>query len=312
MVKQIYYKNNLFQQLKGFCYTVQTGSMSSAAKKMKLSQGAVSLQIQSLEDKLGVALFTREKNKATLTKEGKKFYVHAAPHIHGTEELLADFIKTLKQEKTKTTKIKIAANHVSICQILPKFIKKFGSAHPKVNFEIRNVPREEAIQRLQNGDVDMLIYSMRLDEVPSELDFIPVAEYKPILLMNKNHPLTKKKKVTMLDIKNYDLLRLDKKFITIPNFDEIAKCYGLKTRIEFEMANYEILKKFVKEGVGIAILANICLEGENNEELVSRNLTDYFPGILYGILVKKGKVMHGLLKDFIEIMKTEKLLKAQV
>ena len=43
MSKQIYYKNNLFQQLKGFYHTVKMGSMSAAAKKMNLSQGAVSL-----------------------------------------------------------------------------------------------------------------------------------------------------------------------------------------------------------------------------------------------------------------------------
>jgi len=312
MTKQVYYKNNLFQQLKGFCYTVQTGSMSSAAKKMSLSQSAVSLQIQSLEDKLGVSLFKREKNKATLTKEGSKFYAHAAPHIYGTEELLGDFIETLRQEKNKATKIRIAANHASICQILPRFIKKFGTAHPKVSFEIKNISREDAFKRLQNDEIDMLVYSMRPDEVPSDLDFIPIVEYKPILLMSKNHPLAKKKKVTMLDIKRYDLLRLDKKFITIPNFDEIAKCYGLKTNIEFEIANYEILKKFVKEDVGIAILASICLEGEGNGDLVGKSLVNYFPGILYGIIVKKGKTLHGLFKDFVEMMRKEKLLQMQM
>ena len=307
--KQIYYKNNLFQQLKGFCYTVQTGSMSNAAKKMSLSQGAVSLQIQSLEEKLGVKLFQRDKNKVALTKEGKMFYAHSAPYIHNADELLGDFIKVIKQEKSKT--IIIAANNVSICYILPKYIKKFETAHPKVNFEIKNITRDVAIKRLLDDEIDMLVYSMKLDEIPSELDFIPIVEYKPILLTKKDHPLTKIKKITMADIKRYKLLRLDRKFITIPNFDEIAKHYGLKTKIEFEMANYEILKKFAREDIGISVLSSICLEGEEDKELVSKTLTDYFPKILYGILIKKGKTTHGLLKDFIEMMTKEKLLKAQ-
>ncbi len=308
--KQIYYKNNLFQQLKGFCYTVQTGSMSNAAKKMSLSQGAVSLQIQSLEEKLGVQLFQRDKNKAVLTKEGKMFYVHSAPYMHSADELLGDFIKIIQQEKSKV--ISIAANNVSICYILPKYIKKFETLHPKVNFEIKNISRDDAIKRLLDDEVDMLIYSMKLDEIPSELEFIPIVEYKPILLTKKNHPLAQKKKVLMSDIKCYKLLRLDRKFVTIPNFDEVAKHYGLKTKIEFEMANYEILKKLVREDVGITILSSICLEGEETKELASKTLTDYFPKILYGILIKKGKVPHGLLKDFIEMMMNEKLLQAQL
>ncbi len=308
--KQIYYKNNLFQQLKGFCYTVQTGSMSSAAKKMSLSQGAVSLQIQSLETKLGVSLFSRDKNKVILTKEGKMFYAHAAPHIHGTEGLLGDFIKKIKQEKFET--IRIAANNVSICHILPKYIKKFEIKNPTVKFEIKNLTREDAIARLRNGEVDMIIYSMQPSEVPSELDFIPVVRYQPILLTKKNHPLTKKKKITMRDIKPYKLLRLDRKFVTIPNFDEIVKNYELQTKIEFEMANYEILKKFVREDIGIAILSSICLEGNLENGLEAISLSDYFPKILYGILIKQGKALHGNVKEFVQVMKSEELLQSQL
>jgi DNA-binding transcriptional LysR family regulator len=249
--EQFHYKNNRFQQLRGFCYTVQEGSMSNAAKKMKLSQGAISLQIKSLERDLGVQLFKRDKNKAVLTKEGRKFYISAVPHIYGTDELFEDFISHLKQEKSKT--INIAASNVSICHILPKYIRKFEIKHPEVKFEIRNLVKADAIKRLLNNEVDMLLYSMKLDEIPSELDFIPIVEYKPILLTRANHPLAKKKNIKLPDIKRYSLLRLDKKFVTVPNFDDIAKHYGLKTKIEFEMANYEILKKFVKADIGIRI-----------------------------------------------------------
>ncbi len=308
--KQHYYKNNRFQQLKGFCYTVQTGSMSNAAKKMRLTQGAVSLQIKSLERDLGVQLFERGKNNIELTTEGKKFYTHVAPHIYGADEMFEDFIKYLKQEKSNI--INIAANNVSICYILPKYLQKFEVAHPEVKFEIRNLVREEAIKRLMNNEVDMLIYSMKIDEVPKELDFIPIVEYKPILLTRKNHPLAIKKNLKLSDVKSYSLLRLDQKFVTVPNFDEIAKHYGLKTKIEFEMGNYEILKKFVTAGIGISIVSSICLEGEKGRDLVGNNLTEYFPGIIYGILVKKGKKHYGLTQDFIKILTTEKLLQAQI
>jgi DNA-binding transcriptional LysR family regulator len=299
-LEQFHYKNNRFQQLRGFCYTVQAGSMSAAAKKMKLSQGAVSLQIKSLERDLGVQLFLRDKNKATLTKEGRMFYAHSVPHIYGADEMFEDFISNLKNEKSQT--ISIAASNVSICYILPKYVKKFETKFPKTKFAISNITRSEAVRRLLENEVDMLLYSTKLSEIPSELEFVPIAEYKPILLTQKNHPLSKKKKVTMEEIKKYKLLRLDKNFMTIPNFDEVAKHYGLKTKIEFEMANYEILKKFVREDIGIAILSDICIEEEDLKKLSVMSLEHYFPKILYGILMKKGKAPHGLLKDFVEMM----------
>ena len=84
-----------------------------------------------------------------------------------------------------------------------------------------------------------------------------------------------------------------------------------KAAIDFEMSDWEILKKFVKAGIGIAMISNIVLEGEPESDLVGRILTDYFPEMTYGILIKKGKRPEGLLKNFIHFLTTEKLLKAQ-
>ena len=75
MTKQFYYKRNRIQQLKGFYYTVQTGSVSNAARKMGLSQSAITLQIQSLERDLKTKLFEREGKKITITKAGKLFFL---------------------------------------------------------------------------------------------------------------------------------------------------------------------------------------------------------------------------------------------
>ena len=67
-LKQFYYKRNRIQQLKGFYHSAQTGSISKAAKKMGLTQAAVTLQIQSLERDIGVDLFKREGQKIKLTE----------------------------------------------------------------------------------------------------------------------------------------------------------------------------------------------------------------------------------------------------
>ncbi len=239
------------------------------------------------------------------------FYTYSVPHIYGTDEMFEDFIEALKKEKSQT--INIAASNVNICHVLPKYIKKFEEKNPSVKFEIRNITRADAVQRLINNEVDMLVYSMEITKIPDELDFIPIAEYQPILLMNKNHPLSKKKEVEMNDIKRYKLLKLDDGLVTIPNFEQVAKHYGLKTKIDFEMGNYEILKSFIREEIGIAALSSICLEGDKNKNDFSiKYLQKYFPNILYGILIKKGKKNHGLLKDFIKMMMTESLIEGHI
>lgn len=304
-IKQFHYKKNRLQQIKGFCYTVQTGSMVKSAEKMGLTPSTITLQIQSLERDLGIQLFERDLKKLKLTNHGRMFYDYSVVYVQGIENLFESFTKISNDKRSNIISI---GGNVSICYILPKYIKAFEEMHPEVKFEIRNLVKQDAINRAVSDELDILVYSMSPQLLPSELNFFPIAKYNSILLMNKTHPLNKKKNITLADIKEYKLLRLDPQFITVPNFDEVAKCHGLETKIEFEMANYEILKKFVKAKVGIAVVSNICLEDETDPELVGRDLSAYFPSLTYGIMIKKGKIVPPLLQKFIDFLQHEKFL----
>jgi len=309
-LKQFYYKRNRIQQLKGFYYAVQTGSISGSAKKMGLSQAAVTLQIQSLERDLKIKVFQREGQKIKLTESGKVLYSQAIFYIHGIDDLFESFIKFTNDKKLNV--IDLATNHAGLSYILPKYIKKFKEKHPAVKFKIRNLSKDDCIKRLLNDEIDMFIYPMSFDEVPDECDFFSIVKYKPILLTRTDHPLAKKKKVTLSDIAKYELLRIDPKLITLPAFEELLKAHKIRSTIEFEMSDWEILKKFVKADIGVAMISNIVLEGEKKEELAEKILTDYFPIMNYGILLKKGKKLEGLSKNFVNFLTTEKLLQAQL
>lgn len=307
--KQFYYKRNRLQQLKGFCYTIQTGSMSEAAKKLGLSQSSITLQIQSLERDLGMDLFKRKKTKITPTKEGEMLYSYCISYIHEIDGLFENFVKHVRDSKSKV--IDIAGNHAVISYILPKYLKKFKDANREVKFKIRNLSKSECIGRLLNDEIDMFIYPMNAGDVPEEIEFIPVVKYQPILLVRKDHFLAKKKNLTLADVSKFELVRIDPKLITLPAFEEIIRAHNLKTSFEFEMSDWEILKKFVKAGIGVAIISNIILEGERGNDIIGRHLTNYFPEMNYGIFIKKGKKPEGLVKNFIKLLTAEKLLFAQ-
>lgn len=307
--KQFYYKHNRLQQLKGFYYTVQSGSISKAAAKNGLSQSAITLQIQSLERDLNIKLFERDKKRIKITEAGKLLYMCSAPYVQGIEDLFESFINHAERKKSNT--INLAANHVSISYILPKYIEKFKSVHGNAEFKIRNLEKGDAIKRLLNDEIDIFIYPILKSELPVELDFIPIVTYQPILLVRKDHPLATKENIVLSDVSKYELIRIDPKFITLPAFEEVIKANNLRSSIEFEMSDWEILKRFVSNNIGVAIISNIVLEGEKNSDLVGRVLTNYFPEMVYGILFKKGKIFTGLTKSFIKTLQEEKLLESQ-
>lgn len=305
MLKQFYYKKNRIQQLKGFYHTAQLGSVSKAAEKMGLTQSAVTLQIQSLERDIGFTLFYRDKQKIKLTSDGKLLYLQSVYYIQGIDDLFESF-STFISDKKKNI-IDIASNHAGISYILPKYIKKFKELDSKVRFKIRNLPKEDSISMALDNKIDFFIYPKTQDPI-DELDFYSIVKYKPILLSHKDHPLSKKKRVTLNDISKHELLRIDSKFITLPAFEELLKAHNIRSNIDLEMSDWEILKKFVKANIGVAMISNIILEGEKEEDLVQTDLTEYFPEMDYGIFIKKGKKIDGILREFLELLTREKLL----
>ena len=306
MIKQFYYKKNRIQQLKGFYYAIQSGTISGSAKRMGLSQSAVTLQIQSLERDLGIKLFIRDSKKIKPTEYGKILYSQAAHYIHGLDELFENFVNFTKKWKENT--IDLASNHAIISYVLPKYIKKFKNLNTNIKFKIRNLSKSECIKRILNDEIDMFIYPMNNGEVPEELEFIPIIKFQPILLARKDHLLAKKKNITLKDVAKYELVRIDPHLVTLPAFEEVIKAHNLKTNIEFEMSDWEILKKFVKADIGVAIISNIVLEGEEDGVLIGKKLTNYFPEMSYGILFKKVRRPTGILREFIDLItKSQKI-----
>ncbi len=304
-LNQFYYKKNRIQQLKGFCTAVQCGSISGAAKKLGLTQSAITLQIKSLERDIGLEVFSRDSQKISLTKAGKVLYAQSIHYIHGIDDLFESFVKFIKDKDLNC--ISLAANHAVISYLLPHYIKKFKDDNSQVKFKIKNFSKEDSFKKLMDGELDMVIYPSRSEDVPAELDFYPIRRYSPILLTHKKHPLAKKKKVTLKDISAYDLVRIDPKFITLPAFEEMLKIHNIRSSIEFEMSDWEILKKFVKADIGIALISNIVLEQGFDHDLLGKDMTEYFPEMTYGVFVNKGKKLDGLSKTFFELLIKDKM-----
>lgn len=295
--KQFYYKRNRLQQLKGFYYTVQTGSVSKAAEKMGLNQSTITLQIQSLERDLKQKLFDRDKKKIKPNQYGLMFYEMVARQLNGIDSLYEEF---LRKKNQKLSKISIAAHHVAISHLLPHFIKKFQDKRPHVKFLIKNIPVAQALKEMQDGDIDMILYpNVKIsEEFYSHTSF----SYNPVLIMHKNHKLAQKKKITNLqEISEYNIVRIDRELISLPLFEEAFKEFHFKTNIEFKNGSWEMVKNFVKENIGIGFVSKLYLT-KDDTDLSYIDLDSHFPKMNYDLITKNGSILGSDIKDFIEVI----------
>ena len=119
---------NRYRQLRAFCQTAKTGSISKAAVRLELSQPSVSLQIQALEKELQTLLFERRGPRIKLTPAGQLLLDMAEPLVEGMDNLTDTFGAAVSE--VTSGPLDIAAGESTLLYILPELTKRFMDTYP--------------------------------------------------------------------------------------------------------------------------------------------------------------------------------------
>lgn len=287
---------NQLRQLRAFCNAAQTGSISKAAERLKLSQPSVSLQIQALEKDLDTVLFERCGPKIRLTPAGDLLLEMAQPLIDGFSRLADTFAARLGD--VHSGPLDIASGEATLLYILPDVIKGFSDNFPQIDVKLHNVTGRDGLALLRADEVDFAVGSMI--DVPDDMVYHPIYNYTPALIMCKGHPLEKKKQVSLEDISPYGLILPPRHLSTWSVVDLVFQQHGVDYNVVLEAGGWEVIKRYVEIGTGISIVTSICLRGFEN--LSVRPMGDYFPNRSYGVVVRRGKFLSPQAKQFLELM----------
>jgi LysR family transcriptional regulator, low CO2-responsive transcriptional regulator len=287
------YKQNRFQQLRGFCYAAAAGSISKAAKRMYLSQPSVSQQIQSLESELAVKLFVRRGSKISLTHEGTLLFEMAGPLIEELEHLDEEF----RQRRCEVDEghIEVAAGLSTILYFLPRHVEAFRRAYPKIEVRLQQVTGAEGLERLRTGLVDLAVGP--LQAVPADIEFHPVVSYEPVVITCLGHPLVSCQPLTLEEISHYPLILPPRNLSTWPMVDGTFKKHGLSYQVAMEVGGWEVIKKYVELGLGISIISSIGVTGK--EKLAVIPAGRFFPERTYGVVLRKGRLLSPQARRFV-------------
>lgn len=292
----IYYKQNRMKQLRAFCHASRTGSISEAAEQLFLSQPTVTLQIQALERELNIVLFERRGPKIILTPEGKLLYELSNSLVDGVDKLHETFSAHLG--RLESGNLNIAAGESTILYILPEFVEKFNKKYPQIHLKLLNVTGRDGMAMVRADEADFAVGSML--EEPEDIIYRPIFNYNPVLITPEDHPLAKKEKITLEDISPHGLILPPHHLSTWRVVDMAFRQQNLSFHVSLEAGGWEIIKKYVELGMGVSIVTDVCLTG--NEKIVRKPLDDYFPKRSYGLVLRKGKFLSPQARRFIEIM----------
>lgn len=290
------YKQNRLKQLRAFCKAVETESISKAGEALFLSQPTVSLQIRALERELCVQVFERRGPVINLTPDGKILYKLAKPLINGIDNLAKNF--NSMAGKLDSGEIHITAGETACMYLLPKYIHRFRQQHPGIHIKLSNNTGKEGRELLKSDSVDFAVGVMA--DNSDDMVFEPLFEYQPVLITPPGHPLAGKKNISLKDISPFGLILPPRELSTWRKVDKIFSEHDIPYQVSMEVGGWEVIKKYVEEGLGISIVSCLCLNGE--EKLSSTSLEKYFPKQIYGAVIRKGKFLTPQARGFLQIL----------
>jgi len=296
----VYYKQNRLKQLRAFCMTAKTGSISLAAEALFQSQPTVTLQIQALEREMNITVFERRGPNISLTPEGVVLLQIAQPLVDGIEGLEENFHAHFG--RLDHGEINIAAGESTILYIMPEFIKKFADTYPGIQIRLHNVTGRDGMAMLRADEADLAIGSML--DVPDDIIYRPSLFYSSTLIAPTKHPLSKKKKISLDDIGEYGLILPPRHLATWRMLEMVFGQHGANFHVSLEAGGWEIIKKYVGLDMGVSIVSSVCLT-EEDDELFTYPLDEYMPKRSYGVVVRRGKFLSPQSQAFIDMIDQE-------
>ncbi len=247
-------------KLKVFCTVAETKSFSKASEIIRLTQPAVSLQIQALEEIYGTKLFNRSGCVITLTKAGNMLYKYAKEIISlyiDAERDIGDFTGVVKGI------VSVGASSTIGNYVLPAAVASFKKKFPKVGVHIHVGNTQRVIEFLNAGNVDIGL--VEGDVKKQKLSIEKLIPDEMVLIVSPHHPWAKRNSISILEIPKEPFILREEGSGTRQMIEKHFAKHGISPhniKIAFIMGSTESIKNSVEEGLGVSIVSKWAVRKE--------------------------------------------------
>jgi len=273
-------------------------NVSATAQSLYTSQPGISKQIRLLEDELGVEIFSRSgKHLTHITPVGQTI-VEQAGQILRKVESIKQAAHEFRDEKTGS--LSIATTHTQARYALPKVISSFIGRYPEVSLHMHQGSPVQIAEMAANGEVDFAIATEGL-ELFGDLVMLPCYNWNRSIIVPKGHALAEKGKLTLKDVADHPIVTYVFGFTGRSKLDEAFQKEGLKPRVVFTATDADVIKTYVRLGLGIGIIADMAHDIAQDPDLVALSASHLFAPSTTMIGCRRGTFLRGFMYDFMEL-----------
>jgi LysR family cys regulon transcriptional activator len=273
-------------------------NISRAAATLHTSQPGISKQIALLEAELGLEIFERSgKHLKALTPAGKEI-VAKAREILGKTEALAAIADDYRDQDRGS--LAIATTHTQSRYMLPPVIRQFIARYPEVALHMHQGSPLQISELASRGEADFAIATEAL-ELFDNLVMMPCFRWNRSILVTRDHPLAQVTKPTLHQIAQYPIVTYVFGFTGRSKLDLAFSNAGEQARVVFTATDADVIKTYVRLGLGIGIVASMAWEKERDSDLVALDASHLFEWSVTSIGFRQETWLRGYMYDFIAL-----------
>lgn len=272
-------------------------NVSATAQSLFTSQPGISKQIRLLEDELDVEIFARSgKHLTHVTQVGVEIIAMAGDILRQVNA-----IKQVAQEYSneKEGSLSIATTHTQARYALPSIIGNFRGEYPDVTLHMNQGSPEQIAELAAAGDVDFAIATEGMD-LFNDLVMMPCYSWNRAVVVPKDHPLSSVTRLTLEDVAQYPIVTYVFGFTGRSKLDDAFRGAGLEANVVFTATDTDVIKTYVRLGLGVGIIAAMAYEPEQDGDLVTLDASHLFEPSVTHIGFRKGTFLRRYMLDFME------------
>lgn len=271
-------------------------NVSATAQALFTSQPGISKQIRMLEEELGVEIFSRSgKHLTRITPAGE-----AILSITGEILRQVESVKRVAQEFSDEARgdLAIATTHTQARYALPPVIRKFMDQYPEVTLHMNQGTPTQIAEMAANGSVDFAIATEGMEHF-NDLIMMPCYRWNRSILVPKGHALADHPRPSLEQVAAYPIVTYVFGFTGRSKLDDAFKSRNLTPRVAFTAADADVIKTYVRLGVGVGIIASMAVDPVLDSDLVAIDASHLFAPSVTKIGFRKGTFLRGYMYDFI-------------
>ena len=273
-------------------------NVSATAERLYTSQSGISKQIRMLEDELGLKVFQRGGKHLTEVTQAGEVIISLANEI--LEKV--DKLKQVAVEYTDESKgtLSIATTHTQARYVLPSIVQRFSKKYPNVALHMHQGTPMQISELAAKGAVEFAIATEAL-ELFENLVMMPCYHWNRSVIVPREHPLARLDKLSLEAIAKYPIVTYVFGFTGRSQLDRAFNEAGLQPQVVFTATDADVIKTYVRTGMGAGIIASMAHDPELDADLVAIDAGHLFECATTRIGFRRGIFMRNYMYEFIEL-----------